>query len=168
MPSWREQVNWGNCGVPWVNCAVLCVKDNFKKQFWGLRYCLSKVRNLLSFFPSDMTSHSNISHFHWECTGYLMVTELHMTIRITPTLLYSVFRISGTNLLDVILWVNLNKTFTSTYSHYRPVHCERNCNARTWLTEFLKYVWCTVFCKWNKTHMSAGPQKKDNSVRPSL
>jgi hypothetical protein len=27
MPSWCGQVNWGNCGIPWVNCAVLCVKD---------------------------------------------------------------------------------------------------------------------------------------------
>ena len=24
MPSWCGQVNWGNCGIPWVNCAVLC------------------------------------------------------------------------------------------------------------------------------------------------
>ena len=33
----------------WVNCAVLCVKDDWKGQFWGLRYCLSKLRSLLSF-----------------------------------------------------------------------------------------------------------------------
>jgi hypothetical protein len=49
MPSWCRQVNWGNCGIPWVNCAVLCVKDDCKGQFWGLRYCLSKMRCLLSF-----------------------------------------------------------------------------------------------------------------------
>jgi len=30
-----------------VNCAVLCVKDDWKGQFWGLRYCLSKLRSLL-------------------------------------------------------------------------------------------------------------------------
>jgi len=24
MPSWCRQVNWGNCGIPWVNCAFLC------------------------------------------------------------------------------------------------------------------------------------------------
>ena len=23
MPSWCRQVNWGNCGIPWVNCAAL-------------------------------------------------------------------------------------------------------------------------------------------------
>jgi len=49
MLSWCRQVNWGNCGISWVNCAVLCVKDNWKGQFWGRRYCLSKLRSLLSF-----------------------------------------------------------------------------------------------------------------------
>ena len=49
MSSWCRQINWANCGIPWVNCAVLCVKDDWKGQFWGLRYCLSKLRNLLSF-----------------------------------------------------------------------------------------------------------------------
>ena len=44
MPSWCRQVNWGNCKIPWVNCA-----DDWKGQFWGLRYCLSKLRSLLSF-----------------------------------------------------------------------------------------------------------------------
>jgi len=39
----------GNCGIPLVNWAVLCVKDNWKGQFWGLRYNLSKLRSLLSF-----------------------------------------------------------------------------------------------------------------------
>jgi hypothetical protein len=48
-PSCCRQVNWGNCGIPWVNCAILCVKDDWKGQFWGLRYCLSKLRSLLSF-----------------------------------------------------------------------------------------------------------------------
>jgi len=50
MPSLSRQVNWGNCMIRLVNCAVLCVKDNWKGQFWGLRYCLSKLRSLLSFF----------------------------------------------------------------------------------------------------------------------
>ena len=49
MLSWCQQVNGGNCGSPWVNCVVLCVKDDWKGQFWGLRYCLSKIRSLLSF-----------------------------------------------------------------------------------------------------------------------
>jgi hypothetical protein len=33
----------------WVNCAVLRVKDEWKGQFWGLRYYLWKPRSLLSF-----------------------------------------------------------------------------------------------------------------------
>jgi len=37
------------CGIPWVNCAVLWVKDNWKGQLWDLRYYLSKLRSLLSF-----------------------------------------------------------------------------------------------------------------------
>jgi hypothetical protein len=24
MPSWCREVNWGNCGIPWVNCAIVC------------------------------------------------------------------------------------------------------------------------------------------------
>jgi len=49
IPSWCRQVNWGKCGILWVNCAVLCVKDDWKEQFWGLRHWLSKMRSLLSF-----------------------------------------------------------------------------------------------------------------------
>ena len=44
-----KNIDWGNCGIPWVNCAVLCLKDDWKGQFLGLRYCLSKLRSLLSF-----------------------------------------------------------------------------------------------------------------------
>jgi hypothetical protein len=66
MPSWCRMVNWGNCGIPGVNYAVLCVKDNWKGQFWCLRYCLSKQRGLL-IFPSGMTLHSNTVQFNWEC-----------------------------------------------------------------------------------------------------
>jgi hypothetical protein len=36
--------------------AQFCVKDDWKGQFWGLRYCLSKLRSLLSFsFRYDVT-----------------------------------------------------------------------------------------------------------------
>jgi hypothetical protein len=49
MPSWWVQINWGNCGICWVNCAVLYVKENWKGQFWGLHFCLSKLCSLLSF-----------------------------------------------------------------------------------------------------------------------
>ena len=43
MSSWCWQVNWGNYGIPWTNCAVLRVKDDWKGHFWGLRYCPSKL-----------------------------------------------------------------------------------------------------------------------------
>ena len=68
MPSWCRQVNWGNCGIPLVNCAVLCVKDDWKGRFWGQVHCLSKLRSLLR-FPSGITSHSKIAQFNWECIG---------------------------------------------------------------------------------------------------
>jgi len=66
MPSLCQQVNCWNCGIPWVNCAVLCVKDDWKEQFWHLRYCLSKLRSLVSFsFSYDVTS--TLAQFKWEC-----------------------------------------------------------------------------------------------------
>jgi len=80
MPSWCLQVNWGNCGIPWVNCAVLCVQGDWKGQFWGLRYCLQNCA-VYSVFPSGMTSHSKIAQFNWVCIApfrevmYTVVTE---------------------------------------------------------------------------------------------
>ena len=51
----------------------LCVKDDWKGQFWGLRYCLSKLRSLLSFFTSGMTPNNKIAQFNWECIGCLWI-----------------------------------------------------------------------------------------------
>ena len=48
--------------------SVLWAKDDWKGQFWGLHYCLSKLCSLLSFLSST-TSHSKIAHFNWECIG---------------------------------------------------------------------------------------------------
>ena len=75
MPSWCREVNWGNCGIPRVNCAVLSVKDDWKGQCWGLRYSLSKLRSFLSFSVS-MTSYSKIAQFNWECIGRLSLSKL--------------------------------------------------------------------------------------------
>ena len=80
---WCGQVNWGNCGIPWVNCAVLCVEDDWKIQFWGLGYFLSKLRSLLS-FPSGMTLHSKIAQFNWEFIWRLTSSE---NIAVGPSLL---------------------------------------------------------------------------------
>jgi len=42
-----------------VNCAVLGVKDDWKGQFWDLRYCLSKLHSLLGFSDRyDVTQQS--------------------------------------------------------------------------------------------------------------
>ena len=66
MPSWCRQVNWGNCGIRWMNCAVLCVKDYWKGQLWDLA-CQNCA--VYSVFPLGMTSHSKIARFNWECIG---------------------------------------------------------------------------------------------------
>jgi len=65
MPSWCLQVNWRNCGIPRVNCAIACAKDDWKGQFWGLRYCLSKLSSLLS-FPVRYDVTNKIAHCNWE------------------------------------------------------------------------------------------------------
>jgi hypothetical protein len=43
MPLWCQQVNWGNCGIPWVNCTVYSV------------------------FPSGMMSNSKTAQFNCDC-----------------------------------------------------------------------------------------------------
>jgi len=64
IPSWCRQVNWGNCGIPWVNCAVLCAKDDWKNSSEA---CASAFQNcaVYSVFPSGMTSHSKIAQLNW-------------------------------------------------------------------------------------------------------
>ena len=88
MPSWCRQVNWGNCGIPWVNCAVFCVKDDWKGHFWGLRYCFSNWA-IYSVFPSGMTSHSKVTHFNWESIRsfrrrFTAARLLRLWVRIPP------------------------------------------------------------------------------------
>jgi hypothetical protein len=60
MPSWCQQVNWGNCGISWVNCATFCVKGDWKGQFRGLR-CQNWA--VYSVFPSGITS--TVKLFRW-------------------------------------------------------------------------------------------------------
>jgi hypothetical protein len=96
MPSWCWQVNWGNCGIPWVNCAVLCVKDYWKGHFWGLHYCLSELHSLLIFFPSGMMSYSKIIDFNCECIWrYLdsnIVTNNHENVISNISSDYQIFK----------------------------------------------------------------------------
>jgi len=72
MPSSCRQVNWGNCGISWVNCAVLCVKDDWKdkSEAWVIACQNCAVYPV---FPSGIMSHSKIVHFNWECVELLTV-----------------------------------------------------------------------------------------------
>jgi hypothetical protein len=63
VPSWRRQVNWGNCGIPWVTCVVLCAKVDWKGQFWV--------------FPSGITSHSKIAQFNLQCIRRFKLRLFH-------------------------------------------------------------------------------------------
>ena len=61
--------------IPWVHCAFLCVKDDWKGQFLALRYFLSKL-TFYSVFPSGMTSHSKIAQFNWQCIAPLRIQRV--------------------------------------------------------------------------------------------
>jgi hypothetical protein len=75
VTSWCRQVNWGNCGTAWVNCAVLCVKETGKESSEG---CAIVCQNcaVYSVCPSGMTSHIKIAQFNWECIGRLKLMEI--------------------------------------------------------------------------------------------
>jgi hypothetical protein len=66
MTTWFRQVNWGNRGIPWVNCAVLCLKTTGKDS---CEACAIVSQNcaVYSVFPSGVTSHAKIAQFNWEC-----------------------------------------------------------------------------------------------------
>ena len=69
MPSRCRQVNWGNCGIPWVNCAVLCVwkttgKDSFKAPAIACQNCA-----VYSVFSVRYYATHKIAQFNWECIG---------------------------------------------------------------------------------------------------
>ena len=78
MPSWCRQVNWGNCGIPWVNCAVLCVKDYWK----GSSDACAVAHQNCAVFPSGMTSHSKIAQFNWECIAPYNLLETRICVRV--------------------------------------------------------------------------------------
>jgi len=64
ISSWCPQENWGNCGIPWVNCAVLCVKKTGK---YSSEACAIACQNcaVYSDFTSGMTSRSKIAQLNW-------------------------------------------------------------------------------------------------------
>jgi hypothetical protein len=51
MPLCCLQVNWGNCGIPWVNCAVLSVKDDWKGTVLRPALLSVKTAQFTHFFP---------------------------------------------------------------------------------------------------------------------
>ena len=46
----------------------LCVKDDWKGQFWGLRYCLLKTAHFTQFFCQVGLHTVKIAEFNWECS----------------------------------------------------------------------------------------------------
>ena len=88
MPSWCRQVNWGNCGIPWVNCAILCER---RLERTVLRPALLPVKTaqFTQFFPSGMTSHSKITQFNWQCIApFNGETRWGWGVNVTPRSLY--------------------------------------------------------------------------------
>jgi hypothetical protein len=84
-PSWCRQVNWGNCEILWVNCAVPCLKDDWKGQFWGLRYCLFKLRSLLIFRQvwSHTVKSPSLTESVWCAQGFNQCVTKFMVIGFT-------------------------------------------------------------------------------------
>ena len=93
-----------------MNCAVLCVKEDWKGQFWGLRYCLSKLRTLLG-FPLGMTSHSKIAQFNWECIGRLKLKFTDWISRYSKRL----------KALELILYAQIFKLVRISFLYSPPI-----------------------------------------------
>ena len=47
MSTGKQRKLWDSLGEL---LSSLCLKDDWKGQLWGLRYCLSKLRSLISFY----------------------------------------------------------------------------------------------------------------------
>jgi len=65
MPSSCRQVN---CGIPWVNCTVLCVWKTGKDSSEACDIAFQNCEVYLV-FPSGTTSRSKIVQFNWKCVG---------------------------------------------------------------------------------------------------
>ena len=73
VTSWYWQVNWGNCGIPWVNCEVSVWRTTGKDSSEA---CAITCQNcaVYSVFPSGMMSHSKIAQFNWQCIAPFTLT----------------------------------------------------------------------------------------------
>ena len=104
MSSWCRQVNWGNCGIPWVNCAVLCVKDDWKYSSEAFAIACQNCA-FYSAFPLGMTSHSHIAQLNWECIGhftYVVGAGISLQITIVTELRNGCLRMDFRKLRDTI------------------------------------------------------------------
>ena len=87
---WIKQVNWGN----WNSLSELrssLLKDYWKGQFWGLGYCLSKLRSLLIFFFRQIWHHTvnslSLTGSVWDANTYqLNVVLMNCGAQHTSTL----------------------------------------------------------------------------------
>jgi hypothetical protein len=75
LPSWCQEVNWGNCGNPWENCAVLCAWKTTGKDISEACAIVCQNCAVYSVFSSSMTSRSKIVQFNLEGVGRLTVTK---------------------------------------------------------------------------------------------
>jgi hypothetical protein len=92
MPSWCRQVNWGNCWIPWINCAVLCMKDDWKIQFCVLRcyhpaiYSLScRVKDIVLLRTNNRLfycffSFCFLSVLWFSCSGFHFIESALLTL----------------------------------------------------------------------------------------
>jgi hypothetical protein len=80
MPSWCRQVTWGNCGISWVNCAVLCMKDDLKGQFFRPALLPVKTAQFTQLFH-QVWRHTKVAQFNWECIGRLKCCSACVTLR---------------------------------------------------------------------------------------
>ena len=111
MPSWCGQVNWGNCGINWVNCAVLCVWKTTGKDSSEACAIASQNCAVYSVFPSGMTSHSKIAQFDRE--------------RIVP--LTNAYRMSVRRCTRVIsCWMTSRRCNQATYTLFRIIFVKQH------------------------------------------
>ena len=103
MSSWCQQVNWENCGIPWVNCAVLCSWKTTGKD--SSEFCIISCQNcaVYSVFLSGMTSHNKIAQFNWQCIWRLRLTAL-ISHKIST---FEILEYVSEFIKSVILWRNL-------------------------------------------------------------
>ena len=148
MPSWCRQVNWGNCEIPWVECTVLCVKNDWKGQFWGTIVCQNYT--VYSVFPSGMTSHSKITQFNWECIGPLRHSYI-LEVNINISSKWAIFGLCHNCIQWVIYVYTIFRWFNSDDVYAMYVNSSIN---TLLIIEVHKYVYSSVRGEINEHTLS--------------